>query len=76
MIGAVAERLGHTPAVCRTSYIHPRLLDDFTTGALTTRLASRLRRHLGNGKRLTIDVDVLRAVEATVARYFTTRTKA
>jgi DNA topoisomerase-1 len=31
-IVATAEQLGNTPAVCRTSYICPRLLDDFMEG--------------------------------------------
>jgi DNA topoisomerase I len=29
----VAERLGNTPAVCRSSYIDPKLLDRFRDGA-------------------------------------------
>jgi DNA topoisomerase I len=28
----VAERLGNTPAVCRSSYVDPRLLDRFRDG--------------------------------------------
>jgi len=31
-LAATAEQLGNTPAVCRTSYICPRLLDDYMTG--------------------------------------------
>lgn len=31
-IGRVAERLGNTPAVCRDSYIDPRVLDRFRDG--------------------------------------------
>jgi DNA topoisomerase I len=31
-IGRVAERLGNTPAVCRSSYIDPRILDRFRDG--------------------------------------------
>ncbi|MFL5899801.1 MAG: DNA topoisomerase IB [Solirubrobacterales bacterium] len=31
-IGRVAERLGNTPAVCRSSYIDPRVLDRFRDG--------------------------------------------
>jgi DNA topoisomerase-1 len=31
-IVATAEQLGNTPAVCRSSYICPRLLDDYMTG--------------------------------------------
>ena len=32
-VGVVAERLGNTPAVCRRSYVDPRLLDRFREGA-------------------------------------------
>lgn len=35
-IKAVAERLGNTPAVCRKSYIHPALLEAYSSGALAT----------------------------------------
>jgi DNA topoisomerase I len=33
-IREVAERLGHTPAVCRGSYIHPLVIEAFTAGEL------------------------------------------
>ncbi len=73
VLGAVAARLGHTPAVCRKSYIHPQILDDFATGALARRLGPQLRRRLGNEPRAigpdAIDVAALRAVETVVARY-------
>jgi DNA topoisomerase I len=32
-IASVAEALGNTPAVCRSSYVDPRLLDRFRSGA-------------------------------------------
>lgn len=31
-VQAAAEQLGNTPAVCRSSYICPRLLDEYTEG--------------------------------------------
>jgi DNA topoisomerase-1 len=34
VIDTVAEDLGNTPAVCRASYIHPRVLTSFGTGEL------------------------------------------
>jgi DNA topoisomerase-1 len=70
-IAAVAERLGHTPTVCRASYIHPRVLADFSANRLARTLGRALRAytlHLA----LTPDaigVDVLRAIEPHVARY-------
>jgi DNA topoisomerase-1 len=33
-IGAVAERLGNTPAVCRSSYLHPAVLEAYEQGSL------------------------------------------
>jgi DNA topoisomerase-1 len=33
-VKGVAARLGNTPAVCRSSYIHPQVLDTFTRGEL------------------------------------------
>jgi DNA topoisomerase-1 len=34
VIGEVAADLGNTPAVCRASYVHPLVLETFSTGAL------------------------------------------
>jgi DNA topoisomerase-1 len=76
VLAAVAERLGHTPAICRKSYVHPRLLDEFTATGLDPALARAIRRRLP--ERLArsvspcaaaIDVGVLRAIEPLVARY-------
>ena len=39
-IKEVAEQLGNTPAVCRTSYVDPRVVDRFTEG-VTIRLPRR-----------------------------------
>jgi DNA topoisomerase-1 len=33
-IGQVAKRLGNTPSVCRACYVHPAVLDAFTSGLL------------------------------------------
>ena len=32
VVKEVAARLGNTPAVCRSSYIHPAFLEDFMAG--------------------------------------------
>jgi DNA topoisomerase-1 len=34
VVGAVAQDLGNTPAVCRASYIHPKVLTAFASGEL------------------------------------------
>ena len=79
MLTSVAERLGHTPAVCRGSYVHPRLITDFTDGTLGPALASQTRRALRTAKvkddtldAAAITVDALRALEPVVARYLAT----
>jgi DNA topoisomerase-1 len=38
VIREVAERLGNTPAVCRKSYIHPRVIEAFAAGKLPPRM--------------------------------------
>jgi DNA topoisomerase-1 len=46
-IAAVAKELGNTPAVCRASYIHPKVLADFGSGTLQEDWASPPRRRAG-----------------------------
>jgi DNA topoisomerase I len=65
----VADRLGHTPAICRASYVHPRLLEDFTNNRLARTLARALRRRVRDRDGDVLDVEVLRTVEPIVARY-------
>jgi DNA topoisomerase-1 len=59
VVREVADRLGHTPAVCRKSYLHPRVLDHFGDGDLAAAFPPRLRARATEH----IDVDVLRAAE-------------
>jgi len=66
-LATVAQRLGHTVTVCRKSYVHPQLLEDFTANKLGE-LAKRVRRHAKSGNR-TIDIDALLAIEPHVLRY-------
>jgi DNA topoisomerase-1 len=72
VIGAVAEQLGHTVAVCRASYIHPRVIDDFAGDGLAV-LARQIRRRTGasraRGAPSAIAAETLRAIEPAVARY-------
>jgi DNA topoisomerase I len=56
-IAAVAEALGNTPAVCRSSYVDPRLLDRFRAGA-TIDLGSDAGRPLSSRRRLRIEREV------------------
>jgi DNA topoisomerase-1 len=65
VLALVAARLGHTVAICRKSYVHPQLFEDFTSGKLRT-LATKIARH-SHGE--DIEIDALRAIEPAVARY-------
>jgi DNA topoisomerase-1 len=38
----VAEQLGNTPAVCRSSYIYPRVIDDFLSGSTIAHAIKKL----------------------------------
>jgi DNA topoisomerase-1 len=42
----VAERLGNTPAVCRSSYIHPQILDSYLDGTMLETLRRRAAKEL------------------------------
>jgi DNA topoisomerase-1 len=69
VIAAVAQQLGHTVAVCRKSYIHPGVLDDFAAKKLAA-LARQLKRRAAispSGEAFA--VETLRAIEPVVARY-------
>jgi DNA topoisomerase-1 len=63
VIARVADQLGHTPAVCKASYIHPQLLEDYTADRLKLpRVAST-----------EITVEAMRKIESRVARYLARR---
>lgn len=64
VIEEVATQLGHTPAVCKASYIHPQLIEDFSNDQLAE-LATNVRR----GGTIAFDIDLLRSVEPAVADY-------
>jgi len=69
-IKAVAERLGNTPAVCKKSYIHPGVIDEFIENGGLKLVAIRVRK---NAKReaYALDADetkVLRFIEKLIAR--------
>lgn len=59
-IAEVADHLGHTPTVCRTSYIHPGVLAAFGDGRLHRSVPAELRRRVEH------DVADLRAAERHV----------
>ena len=79
VIEAVAERLGHKPSVCRGSYIHPRVIEDFASDRLARRIGGPIRRRLGRAaipiSSDGIRVEMLRAIEPIVARYLDVGTR-
>jgi DNA topoisomerase-1 len=79
VIEAVADRLGHKPAVCRASYIHPRVIEDFSSDRLGRRIGGAIRRCLGHTTVTigadAIRVELLRAIEPVVARYLEVGTR-
>jgi DNA topoisomerase I len=74
VIDTIARQLGHTPSVCRASYIHPRVIDDFGADKLAV-LARQLKRRAARPEAppddpgRAIAVETLRAIEPAVARY-------
>jgi len=66
VIEAVAARLGHTPTVCRKSYLHPRVIEAWTNGDLARVFPAALR---GRAARDIDDRD-LRAAERWLLRLF------
>jgi DNA topoisomerase I len=68
VLDQVAARLGHTPAICRASYIDPRLFEDFTRNRLAGSLVRTVRRQVAR-HRDPLSVEALRSVERPVARY-------
>jgi len=60
-VGRVADALGNTPAVCRSSYIDPRVLDRFRDGQQITPIASANGK-LSAKRRAEIEREVLRLI--------------
>ena len=46
MVRQVAEELGNTPAVCRSSYIHPKIIHAYSRGITIDAFTSRSKRQL------------------------------
>ncbi len=45
-VKTVASRLGNTPAVCRSSYIHPEILNSYLDGSLIENLTREIKKTL------------------------------
>src|ERR1041384_7485276 len=72
VLGAVADQLGHTTAVCRASYVHPRVVEDFANDrpAMPARqIRRRIGKPLSRGSSTPVAIDALRAIEPIVGRY-------
>ena len=60
-VEAVAETIGNTPAVCRSSYIDPRVLDRYRDGAVIE--APTSSKSLSSKRRRRIEIAVLKLIE-------------
>lgn len=49
-VKAASERLGNTPSICRKCYVHPAVIDSYTSGALLSVAAGRAERRLTEGR--------------------------
>jgi DNA topoisomerase-1 len=66
-IEQVARRLGHTPTICRKSYIHPQIVDDYLAGELFQVLK------IENTLLAADDIPALEPLEAAVLDYLSGR---
>lgn len=48
-IEQVAARLGNTPTICRTCYVHPEILDAYAAGELLLQVQDEVHEALGHG---------------------------
>ena len=66
-IEKVAKHLGNTPAICRSCYIHPAVLDGYLDGSLLNSLAEDTRKYLAE------NIEGMSAEEAAVTAFLRVR---
>jgi DNA topoisomerase-1 len=66
-IEKVAKHLGNTPAICRSCYIHPAVLDGYLDGSLLKSLAEDTRKYLAE------NIEGMSAEEAAVTAFLRVR---
>jgi DNA topoisomerase IB len=66
-IKEVAQALGNTPAVCRSSYVHPQVLEAFLDGSLRELAAAREKGAAPDDEELVVELLRRRVNAATVA---------
>jgi DNA topoisomerase-1 len=66
-IEKVAKHLGNTPAICRSCYIHPAVLDGYLDGSLLKSLAEETRKYLAE------NIEGMSAEEAAVTAFLRVR---
>jgi DNA topoisomerase-1 len=64
----VAERLGNTPTVCRSCYIHPKVLDAYERGRSIEEFRPRRARRLIHGRQPDYSVEELALLKLLRAR--------
>jgi DNA topoisomerase IB len=63
VFGEVAHYLGNTPAICRSSYVDPRVIDKYNDGVTVARVLGKLGADVDFGQPATRG-----AVESSVLR--------
>jgi DNA topoisomerase-1 len=66
-VDKVAKHLGNTPAICRSCYIHPAVLDGYLDGTLLKSLAEETRNYLAE------NIEGMSAEEAAVTAFLRVR---
>jgi len=66
-IESVAAKLGNTPAICRKSYIHPRIMDGYLDGSLREAFLKQAEAVLDDADEFALTADEV-AVTAYLAR--------
>lgn len=52
---AVSEKLGNTPAIARSSYIDPRIIDNYTQGRTLTYFEKEVKQLLKTNEKLSLE---------------------
>ncbi len=67
VVDAVSSILGNTPTVCRKCYVHPAIIDSYTTGAMQLRVKASAKDQIGAGQLSPEEQAVLRFLKRRLA---------
>ena len=69
VVRVVAEKLGNTPTVCRNSYIHPLIIDEYLAAGVLRLLHVQTHEENVEGGLLKDELRVIRTIERLLKRY-------